>query len=124
MDKLVSAFPRTLTYQFEKLFASTRGEEPIALGLWSIEEIQKMLEVFSARLNARGIALETCDPIKAIYETLDYPLSELRKFLKARTSGTEANINPTTAYIFSFFVEARVRELTRIAEEIDEDYAR
>jgi hypothetical protein len=121
-EKLADIFPNTLSYQFEKLFASARGEEPIQLGLWALSELQTMLHLFSERLKARGIALETYDSIKSTYERLKYPIGELQTFLEERTSPKRTTINEATAHIYSFFVEAQVRELMRIADEIDEEY--
>lgn len=120
MDKLAAVFPHTLTYHFSKVFEGIRKGE-LQFAAINLEQITKALESFKEALASRGIELETYDSIKYLYDQLEHPLGRLQRYLNDQTSGT--GFGPQDATIFVFFVEKKVEDLKRIAQEIDNEYS-
>lgn len=121
MDKLAAVFPQTLTYHFSKVVEGIRKGE-LQFAAINLEQITKALESFKEALASRGIELETYDSIKYLYDQLEHPLRRLQRFLKNQTS--ESGFGPQDANIFVYFVEKKVEELKRIAQEIDDEYSK
>lgn len=124
MEKLVSIFPATLNYDFEKVFegtinATTRREHA-ASGTVCLKQIKQVLQSFREALAKRGA---TYDSINYVYELLHYPLNELEAFFQNVWNVKELNINEKTAFIFASFLQKQVDELISMAKEIDEDYS-
>jgi len=120
MEKLVTFFPATLDYDFEKVTEGTRAIENDPRGKISLSTIKKAFQDFREALAKRGV---TYDSINYVYELLDYPLTELEAFFQNLQNGKELNINEKTAFIFAFFVEKHVEELKLLAQEIDDEYS-
>lgn len=123
MEKLVSIFPSTLDYHFEKVFETLIASKPASIGEMNLQLIEKTLNAFREILKKRGIELETYESINYVFQLIDYPLNELSIFFHNSKSGIETNINEKTAFIFAFFVEKKISELRQMAQEIDEEYS-
>ena len=59
------------------------------------------------------------DPIKYLYEDLEYPINQLKKYFKNEDASV---LNDKGAYIFIFFIEKKIEELKSITIEIDDEY--
>lgn len=124
-ENLVDCFPEVWGYHTEKMSEGTYKVDK-AHAIWadaSLLSIKEMLERFRKALARRGIELDTDDSVKYLYEDLEYPLAELEAFFEAVREGRNPNIDHRAAYIFTYYVRAKLGELREIAEEIDKDYA-
>ena len=54
-----------------------------------------------------------------VLEDLGYALRELKRFYRSRGARRAADMNDKDAYVFAYFVKAKVAELREIAEELD-----
>ncbi|MDA2913958.1 hypothetical protein MYX77_08380, partial [Acidobacteriia bacterium AH_259_A11_L15] len=115
MEKLASTFPPTLSYSFEKIFEAIEKRELAPLGQWGLTEIKRTLVAFQESLEKRG---EPCDFLGHCYEKLEYAVGKLESFF-----GQTPGINQKDAHIFLCFVQEKVNELRKIAEELDEEYS-
>ena len=121
MEKLVSVFPGTLGYSFEKVFESIiGGKYPPQLAMANLKQIKQALQKFKEAIIERGV---TYEGVNDLCESLEYPLDELEAFFQNMQDNKELNINDKTAYIFAFFVEKQIDELKLLAQEIDKNYS-
>ncbi|MFX0201940.1 MAG: hypothetical protein ACFFCW_38000 [Candidatus Hodarchaeota archaeon] len=123
-EKLVECFPHVWSYHASKLAEGTykQGKWNAMWAFESLRSLENMLEVFREALARRGIDLDTYDSVKWLYDELEYSLSELRNFFEAVKEKKESSLNHRAAYIFTYYIRARIGELRKIAEEIDENY--
>lgn len=118
-DKLTDAFPQVLGYYFEKIFESTREPTYFPFGKMHVDLVSECLGRFKSLLEKRG-EWGTSDSINYQYKLLEYPLAELKGFFTDRQT---SKLNEKDAHIFASFVREELRELQKIAREIDEDYS-
>jgi len=123
MKKLVSAFPDTLGYYFEKIYEAIGRKQLFQLGKMHIELLKESLKDFEELLAERGIEISTYDAVRYLYEEIEYPLDELEKFFQNAQSKNKSAINEKTAYIFLNFLKRKIFKLNQIVREIDDEYA-
>jgi len=82
---------------------------------------EQILDKLSNALKDRGLEIDAYDSVKDIYKLLEYPINELELYFD-KSKREEKIINHKTAYIFSFFIREKLKELRDIAKEIDEEY--
>jgi len=116
--KLGQAFNQVL-YAFEKIFEDLRGNRQTTMGAWGANHLQCSLDQFESLIKARGMNLETYDPIKYRYDETKYPLGELTKYFESRESDI---LKRETAVVFAEALHGHFAELMDIAGEIDQDY--
>jgi hypothetical protein len=71
-------------------------------------------------LKERGLGIETYDSVKYLYPKIEYPLSELTKFLNSQTADIAT---PREAQVSVEALRTQFKELMQIASEIDEEYS-
>jgi hypothetical protein len=115
--KLSTCFPPTLDYYFSKTFEAIHSGHD-ALGKMHVDLLAECLSSMRSMLEERGewgihgsIAYE--------FELLGYPIERLRSHF---TSKEQSGLNDRDAFIFSSFLQHRIRVLQQIALEIDERY--
>jgi hypothetical protein len=118
-EKLVDAFPQTLTYYFEKISEAIHGGNFPQFGALHVDLVSEAIERFKTMLTTRGF-LNAYDPISYHLELVEYPLAELKKYFDAQH---DSKLNAKDAYIFLSFIRKQVDLLKQIAIEIDEEYA-
>lgn len=118
--KLIECFPHTIRYFFGKLFEATSGEDKYCLGAMHLELIQRCLDDFHSKLDARG-EWGVSDSIKYHYDKLSYPIAELKLYFAVKT---DSKLNDNDAYIFVSFLVGHIDALKKIAGEIDEEYSK
>ena len=118
-NKLETVFPNTLSYSFEKIYEQIRGGHLAVMGVWGIEEVDRVLAAYRAGLESRGIQIDTYDSIKYLYDLLAYPIEQVKLYLKKESSEIR---NEKTARIFTFFIEKHLEDLKVIAREIDKEF--
>jgi hypothetical protein len=117
--KIVQLFNQ-VSYAFEKIFEELhRGSGPI-LSNWAVDHLYKTLDDFEKLLKERGIALDSYDSIKYLYQKIEHPLTELRKFIKGERSEV---LSDGSAAVFAEALQHYFSELRGIAIEIDEEYS-
>lgn len=119
MNKLAAAFPSALDYHFAKIFEGIEKGQ-LEFARINLQSIEDALQSFRSALGNRGIE-QTYDSIKYLYDDLEYPIATLMGYLGKDKS--ECGFGKKEAHIFTFFVEKKVDELRRIAQEIDKDYS-
>ena len=118
-EKLASIFHPTMGYQFEKVFeginSPSYGRHPY--GQMSLNAVVKYFNDFKTALEKRGI-LNDSGHINYYLDEAEYALTELTNYY----NGTGLLTDKRAALIFNHFAEHKMRELERIAKEIDEEY--
>jgi hypothetical protein len=118
-EKLASIFHPTMSYQFEKVFEGINnpscGRHPY--GQMSLEVVVKYFNDFKAALQKRGILNES-GHLHYNLDEAEYALSELTNYY----NGAGLLTDKRAALIFNHFAQHKMRELERIAKEIDEEY--
>ncbi len=118
-EKLADLFPGQMGYFFEKIYAAIHspsyGNSP--MGEIGLQMVIGAFNGFKAALNQRGILNESSNIPYTLDET-EYPLVELGYYFKGESFLTDAR----AASIFAHFAEQKMKELFRIAEEIDSEY--
>jgi hypothetical protein len=119
-EKLVNIFPATMDYQFEKVYEGARrlGTGDGVFGKISLDVIIGYVAKFKDALTKRGTLNATSD-LRFFFDEVEYPLTELHAYFQ----GTGSLKDPRAADIFTHFAQAKMRELVKIAQEIDEEYA-
>lgn len=117
--KLVRVFDQT-SYAFEKIFEELRGGSAATLGNWAVDHLSESIEDFGKLLNQRGLDVNSYASVKYLYEEIEYPLTELGKFLKMEPSEIMSN---RSAVVFGNALRSHFEELRHIAGEIDEEYS-
>ncbi len=98
----------------------SRDSSP-AMGRWGVDYLRKLLPDFDKELQARGLSIESYASVKYLYrDEIEYPLTELRKFLYGEPSDIVSN---RSAVVFVDALRSHFDELRDIAREIDEEYA-
>lgn len=120
---LGECFPPTLGYCFEKLSALSGSHTDAVMASAALEAVADALETFRKRLEERGLTISTYDVVADIYAQLEHPLSELKAFAESVIGGEAPARDVRDAPIFARFVCDKLRELSQIAEEIDEEYS-
>ncbi|MCK9582354.1 MAG: hypothetical protein M0Q46_01845 [Endomicrobiales bacterium] len=113
-EKLESIFER-YGYCISKIFEAIGDEDTHCIATISLNEINDTLNIFMNKLKERGLEYNS---VADIYNKIAYPLKELEMYFSV-THG----INSETAYIFTTFINCKVKELKDIAIEIDNEYS-
>jgi hypothetical protein len=117
--KLMGVFDQ-VSYAFEKIFEELRRDSVPVMGTWGVGHLQTSLDNFERLLKDRGLKLKSYDSIKYIYDEIEHPLTELRKFLHREQSEV---LSYKSAVVFADALRSHFDELRHMAEEIDEEYA-
>jgi hypothetical protein len=118
-EKLVDIFPPTMDYQFEKVYEGARrlGTGDGEFGKISLKVIVGYLTKFKDAPIKRGSLNDTSD-LKFYFEEIEYPLRELEAYFE----GAGSLKDPRAADIFAHFAHTKMRDLVKIAQEIDEEF--
>jgi hypothetical protein len=118
--KLMQAFDH-VSYAFEKIFDELSENSAAAMGKWGVDHLRKSLADFEKELQSRGLSVESYCSIRYLYQDeIEYPLTELRKFLYGEPSDI-ASRRSATVYVDA--LRSYFDQLKEIAREIDEEYA-
>lgn len=117
MEKLVDIFS-SVDYYCEKIFENLGKDKQPKFGCLNVKLIQDVLNKFKAALKRRDMKVDTY-----LYGYLEYSLSELSLYFKAIENKKKRRINDKTAHIFAFYVREHIRQVKKIAQEIDKDYS-
>jgi hypothetical protein len=115
---LRSALPHTLGYALEKIGTGLRdaSEKPMAFG--GIEVIRGAMAKFRQLIEERGLAEAYKDSVGDTLAEIDHAVDRIDSQLK----GVKLGWVDRDADVYWFFVAEKIRELEKLAAEIDEDY--
>lgn len=104
---------------FEKIGDAIHGYSAATpkYGLMHVELVHGAVEGFKTELDRRSLT-GAYDSVDYYLGLLDYPIRRLMDFF----ADPESGISDQDAYIYMFFVSRHVKELKKIADELDEDY--
>ena len=117
--KLVRAF-NLVPYAFEKIFEELSRDSGPILSNWAADHLYESLADFEKLLKERGLAVDSYDSIEYLYDKIEHPLTELRRFIKRDRSEVLSN---KSAAVFAEALQHYFDELRHIAGEIDQEYA-
>src|SRR5260370_31459518 len=83
--KLRKAFDE-VSYSFEKILGEVRGDSNLVLAKQAVNQLQISLNQFENLLKEGGVTLGSCDSIKYLYQEIEHPLSELRRYFMKEPS--------------------------------------
>jgi hypothetical protein len=109
-----------VSYAFEKIFEEVRRDAARVLSAWAVDHLRKSLDDFGNLLKARGLAIDSYDSIKYLYDKMEHPLTELTKFVRREPSEILSN---ESAVVFAEALQSYFDQLRQIAREIDQEYA-
>jgi hypothetical protein len=116
--QLLNIFSTTEYFLGKILMASNPNP---SVELWeaksSLAAVKDHIAQFKQALEERGV-LPAYDSVARTLNELVYPLQRLTEYF-----GGTSVLDVEAAYIFAFFVRAKVGELQTMAKEIDEEYA-
>lgn len=115
--KLKKAFDQ-VSYSFEKILGEVRGDSKLVLAKQAVNQLQISLNQFENLLKDRGFAVDSYDSIKYLYQEIEHPLSELRRYFMKEPSEI---LTDKAGIVYVNALKASFRRLIDIAEEMDGD---
>lgn len=117
--KLRKAFDE-VSYSFEKILGEVRGDSNLVLAKQAVSQLQISLNQFENLLKEGGVTVGSCDSIKYLYQEIEHPLSELRRYFMKEPSEI---LTDKAAVVYVNALKASFRRLMDIAEEMDEGHS-
>jgi enamine deaminase RidA (YjgF/YER057c/UK114 family) len=109
-----------VAYSFEKIVGEVRGDSKLVLAKQAVKQLQISLNQFENLLKERGFTVDSYDSIKCLYQEIEHPLSELRRyFMKERSE----ILTDKAGVVYVNALKASFRKLMDIAEEIDQGHS-
>ena len=117
--KLKKAFDE-VSYSFEKIVGEVRGDSNLALAKQAVNQLQISLNQFENLLKERGFTIDSCDSIKYLYQEIEHPLTELRRYFMKQPSEI---LTDKAGVVYVNALKASFRRLIEIADEMDEGHS-
>jgi len=117
--KLKKAFDE-VSYSFEKIVGEVRGDSNLVLAKQAVNQLQISLNQFENLLKERGCTVDSCDSIKYLYQEIEHPLTELRRYFMKEPSEI---LTDKAGVVYVNALRASFRRLIEIADEMDEGHS-
>ena len=117
--KLRKAFDQ-VSYSFEIILGEVRGDTKLVLAKQAVNQLQISLNQFENLLKEGGFTVGSCDSIKYLYQEIEHPLSELRRYFMKEPSEI---LTDKAGVVYVNALKASFRRLMDIAEEMDEGHS-
>ena len=117
--KLRKAFDE-VSYSFEKILGEVRGDSNLVLAKQAVNQLQISLNQFENLLREGGVTVGSCDSIKYLYQEIEHPLSELRRYFMKEPSEI---LTDKAGVVYVNALKASLRRLMDIADEMDEGHS-
>lgn len=117
--KLRRAFDE-VSYSFEKILGEVRGDSNLVLAKQAVNQLQISLNQFENLLKDGGSTVGSCDSIKYLYQEIEHPLSELRRYFIKEPSEIRTD---KAAVVYVNALKASFRRLMDIADGMDEGHS-
>ena len=106
-----------VSYSFEKILGEVRGDSKLALAKQAVNQLQISLNQFENLLKERGFTVDSFDSIKYLYQEIEHPLTELRRYFMKEPSEI---LTDKAGVVYVNALKASFRKLIDIADEMDE----
>lgn len=117
MKKITETLPDTIGYWCEKMYSAVSHIDELNLGEFGATSAQNALKRFEEELVRRGIAIDTYPGIESTFNELKYPLEKLQDHFSSLK-----RLDEEEAHIFVDFVRIKLKELKKMAEELDAEF--
>ena len=91
-------------------------------GKYGIEGVKSSLDNFQKKLTKRGIKIDTYPGIEIVFNDCNYPIEKMLTYFTDLVKNNHTSIDSNTAKIFAEYIRGKIRELFKMAKEIDEEY--
>ena len=105
-----------VAYSFEKIIGEVRGDSKLVLAKQAVNQLQISLNQFENLLKERGFSIDSYDSINYLYQEIEHPLSELRRYFMKEPSEI---LTDKAGVVYVNALKASFRRLMDIAEEMD-----
>jgi hypothetical protein len=109
-----------VSYSFEKILGEVRGDSKLVLAKQAVNQLQISLNQFENLLKERGFTIDTYDSIKYLYQEIEHPLSELRRYFMKEPSEI---LTDKAGVVYVNALKASFRRLIDVAEEMDNEHS-
>jgi hypothetical protein len=109
-----------VSYSFEKILGEVRGDSKLALAKQAVNQLQISLNQFENLLKERGFTVDSYDSIKYLYQEIEHPLSELRRYFKKESSEI---LTDKAGVVYVNALKGSFRRLLDVAEEMDNEHS-
>jgi hypothetical protein len=75
-----------VAYSFEKIVGEVRGDSNLVVAKQAANQLQISLNQFENLLKERGFTMDSFDSIKYLYQEIEHPLTELRRYFMKEPS--------------------------------------
>jgi hypothetical protein len=117
--KLKKAFDE-VWYSFEKILGEVRGDSELVNAKQAVNQLQISLNQFENLLTERGLSIDSKDSIKYLYQEIEHPLTELRRFFMKEPSEI---LTDKAGVVYVNALKASFCKLIDIAAEMDEEHS-
>ena len=114
--RLKKAFDQ-VSYSLEKILGEVRGDSNLAIAKQAVNQLQISLNQFENLLKERGFTVDSYDSVKYLYQEIEHPLTELRRYFMKEPSEV---LTDKAGVVYVNALKASFRRLMDIADEIDE----
>jgi hypothetical protein len=109
-----------VSYSFEKILGEVRGDSKLVLAKQAVNQLQISLNQFENLLKERGFTVDSYDPIKYLYQEIEHPLSELRRYFMKEPSEI---LTDKAGLVYVNALKGSFRRLIDIAEEMENEHS-
>ena len=117
--KLKKAFDE-VWYSFEKIVGEVRGDSELVIAKQAVNQLQISLNQFENLLTERGLSIDSYDSIKYLYQEIEHPLSELRRYFMKEPSEI---LTDKAGVVYVNALRASFLGLIDIAEGMDNQHS-
>ena len=117
--KLKKAFDE-VSYSFEKIIGEVRGDSNLVVAKQAVNQLQISLNQFENLLKEGGFSVDSCDAIKYLYQEIEHPLTELRRYFMKEPSEI---LTDKAGVVYVNALKGSFRRLIDIADEMDEGHS-
>jgi len=109
-----------VAYSFEKIVGEVRGDSNLVVAKQAANQLQISLNQFENLLKERGFTVDSFDSIKYLYQEIEHPLTELRRYFMKEPSEI---LTDKAGVVYVNALKASFRKLIDIADEMDEEHS-
>ncbi len=109
-----------VSYSLEKITGEVRGDSKLVLAKKAVNQLQISLNQFENLLKERQCTIDSYDEIKYLYQEIEHPLSELRRYFMKEQSEI---LTDKAAVVYVNALSASFRRLMDIAQKMDTEHS-
>ena len=109
-----------VSYSLEEILAEVRGDSKLVLAKQAVNQLQISLNQFENLLKERQCTIDSYDEIKYLYQEIEHPLSELRRYFMKEQSEI---LTDKAAVVYVNALSASFRRLMDIAQKMDTEHS-